>query len=56
VVEEITGPAAAILAIRGVTPAFGNRVGTLHPTGFALRKVVVNRTPYAWSFIDFELR
>lgn len=56
VVEEITGPAAAVLVIRGISPSFGNRVGTLHPTGFALRKIVINRTPFIWTFIDFELQ
>ncbi len=56
VYEEIRGPSAAVLVIRGITPAFGNHVGTLHPIGFALRKVVVNRTPFSWTFMDFELQ
>ena len=56
VVEEITGPSAAVLIIEGLTPAFGNRVGTLHPTGLALSKVLHNRTPFIWSFVDFELQ
>ena len=56
VVEEITGPSAAVLIIEGLSPAFGNRIGTLHPTGFALRKVVHNRTPFIWTFMDFELQ
>jgi hypothetical protein len=37
-------------------PAFGNRVNTVHPTGFALRKVVINRSPAIWTFVDFELQ
>jgi len=56
VTEEITGPGAAVLVIRGMTAAFGNRVGTLHPTGFAIRKVITNRTPFIWTFIAFELQ
>ncbi len=56
VVEEITGPTAAVLIIEGLTSAFGNRVGTLHPTGLALRKVLHNRTPFVWNFVDFELQ
>lgn len=56
VVEEITGPTAAVLIIDGLSSAFGNRVGTLHPTGMALRKVIHNRTPFVWTFVDFELQ
>ena len=56
VYEEIIGPGAAILVIRGITREFGNHIGTLHPTGFALKKVVVNRTPFSWTFMDFELQ
>ena len=56
VVEEITGPTAAVLIIQGIVPEFGNRIGTLHPTGFALRKIVRNETPFVWTFIDFELQ
>ena len=56
IVEEITGPTAAVLVVRGVSPAFGNRVGTAHGTGFALRKVVTNRTSYLWMVVEFELQ
>jgi len=56
VVEEITGPTAAILVIRGMTPEFGNRAGTLHPNGFILRKIVTNRTRFIWNVVDFELQ
>ncbi len=56
VVEEITGPSAAVLIIEGLSSAFGNRVGTLHPTGLALRKIIHNRTPFIWTFLDFELQ
>ncbi len=56
VVEEVRGPGAAVLVIRGVTAALGNRVGTAHQTGFALRKVVTNRTDAVWTFVEFELQ
>ena len=55
-VEEITGPTAAILVIRGMTPEFGNRAGTLHPNGFILRKIITNRTRFIWNIVDFELQ
>ena len=56
VVEEITGPSAAVLIIEGLSLSFGNRIGTLHPTGLALRKILHNRTPFVWTFVDFELQ
>src|SRR5215510_13351835 len=48
VVEEITGPQEPVLVIRGLSAAFGNRVGSHHLTGFALRKIVVNKTEDDW--------
>ena len=56
VVEEITGPTSVVLIIKGIGPEFGNKVGTLHPMGFALRKIIRNDTPYIWSFMEFELQ
>jgi hypothetical protein len=56
VVEEITGPQEAVLVIRGFSAAFGNRVGTHHLTGFALKKVVTNRTADVWNLFEMELR
>ena len=56
VVEDITGPSAAVLIIEGLSLSFGNRIGTLHPTGLALRKILHNRTPFVWNFVDFELQ
>jgi hypothetical protein len=56
VVEEITGPQEAVLLIRGFSAAFGNRVGTHHLTGFALKKVVTNRTADVWNLFEMELR
>lgn len=56
VVEKITGPTSAVLIIEGLSPEFGNQIGTLHHTGFALRKTLHNSTPFIWSFIEFELQ
>jgi hypothetical protein len=56
VVEEITGPQEPVLVIRGLSAAFGNRVGSHHLTGFALRKVVVNKTDDVWNQFEMELR
>ncbi|MGE0117585.1 MAG: hypothetical protein AB7S71_01815 [Dongiaceae bacterium] len=56
VVEEITGPQEAVLVITGFSAAFGNRIGTHHLTGFALRKIVTNRTEDVWNLFELELR
>ena len=56
VIEEITGPTAAVLVVRGFSGRFGNRIGTYHAVGFALRKVVTNRTRFSWPYVDFELQ
>ena len=56
VVEEVTGPEEPILLIRGLSPAFGNRTGSHHLVGFALTKIVVNRTTDEWNLFDMELR
>ncbi len=56
VVEEITGPSAAVLIIEGLSSAFGHKVGTRHPSGLALRKIIHNRTPFIWTCLDFELQ
>lgn len=56
VVEEITGPQEPVLVIRGLTPLFGNRIGSHHLTGFALRKIVVNKTEDDWNLFEMELR
>jgi hypothetical protein len=55
-VEEITGTGPGIITIRGLTSAFGNRIGSQHEVGFALTKIVRNGTPYAWPTFDMELR
>lgn len=56
VVEEITGPQESVLTIRGLSPAFGNRVGSHHLTGFALTKIVINKTSDDWNLFEMELR
>jgi hypothetical protein len=56
VVEEITEMRPAALVIRGLSPAWGNRVPTSHPAGFALRKIVINHTDLTWDTFDNELQ
>lgn len=55
IVEEVTG-AEPVLVIEGLTARFANRVGSHHLTGFALRKVAVNRTGFIWMSYNLELR
>ena len=55
-VEDITADGPAILTIRGMTHRFGNRVRSHHEIGFALTKVVRNRTEQPWSLFNLELR
>ena len=55
-VEEITEHEPAILVVRGMTHRFGNRIRSHHDIGFALTKIVRNRTERAWSQFDLELR
>ncbi len=56
VVEEITGPQEPVLVIRGLSALFGNRIGSHHLTGFALKKIVVNKTDDVWNQFEMELR
>jgi len=61
VVEEVTAPEQVVLVIRGVPdPQAGrranNRIGSEHPIGYALRKVVINRTDSVWTGYDLELQ
>ena len=56
VVEEITDMSGAVLIVRGVGPQTGNPIPTNHPAGFALRKIVTNRTQQTWTFFDIELQ
>ena len=56
VVEEVTAEGPAILVIRGMTWRFGNRIRSHHEIGFALVKIVRNRTDQPWSLFNLELR
>lgn len=56
VVEEILEPVPLTLIVRGFGPTWGNRIPTSHPAGFAIRKVVTNRTSYVWNSYDHELQ
>ncbi|WP_207479200.1 hypothetical protein [Arenibaculum pallidiluteum] len=61
VVEEITDAGEAVLVIRGAperTPRNPrrNRILSGHDIGFALRKVVINRTEEIWPGYDLELQ
>ena len=56
VVEEVTDPGTAVLVVRGLGPALGNRIRTAHPAGFALRKIVINGTRESWTIYDIELQ
>lgn len=55
-VEAITGTGPATLVVRGVTWRFGNRVRSHHEIGFALTKIVHNRTELPWPVFNLELR
>ncbi len=55
-VEEITGDRPAIMTIRGLSKAFGNRIGSHHAAGFAITKIVRNGTDQSWSAYSLELR
>jgi hypothetical protein len=55
-VEDITEPGPAILLVRGMSHRFGNRIRSHHDVGFALTKIVSNRTEQAWSLFNLELR
>jgi hypothetical protein len=56
VVETVTGPQNPVLVVRGLDTAFGNLIGSQHGTGFAMRKIVVNRTDHRWQRYQLELR
>ena len=55
-VEEILGDRAAVLVIRGLAGETGRMATMSSFTGFALTKVVINRTNRTWSGFDHELR
>ncbi|MEM7022848.1 MAG: hypothetical protein AAF637_09660 [Pseudomonadota bacterium] len=55
-VEDITESGPAILVVRGMTHKFGNRIRSHHEIGFAITKIVRNRTGQRWTQFDLELR
>ncbi|MFP6747581.1 MAG: hypothetical protein VCD66_08310 [Alphaproteobacteria bacterium] len=55
VVEEVFGEGEVVLAINVHAADFGSRVKTMHAVGFALQKVVINRTWYLWDYYALEL-
>jgi len=54
--EEIVASGDVILRIDVESPAFGNRLRTLHAMGFALRKEVINSTDETWDHFAMELQ
>lgn len=56
VVEAITGTGPATLVVRGATWRFGNRIRSHHEIGFAMTKIVENRTELSWPVFNLELR
>ncbi len=54
-VEEIVGGGDVVIAIDVQSAEFGSRVATFHRVGFALVKVVINRTEDTWRFFNIEL-
>lgn len=54
-IEEITGGGDAVIEIDVHSDLFGSRVSTFHLVGFALTKVVLNRTDSSWRFFNIEL-
>ncbi len=54
-VEEVFGDGEVVLGINIQAADFGSRVKTMHAVGFALQKVVINRTDQAWNYYALEL-
>ncbi len=55
VVERIFGEGEAVLAIDVWSQNFGSRIATVHATGFAIKKVVINDTNRLWDYFGLEL-
>ena len=53
--EEISGESEAVLYVEILSPMFGSRVNSNHAVGFALRKVVTNRSRHTWNYFSIEL-
>mgnify|MGYP003965695231 FL=1 len=54
-VEEVFGDGEVVLGIDVKAEDFGSRIKTMHAVGFALQKVVINRTEQAWNYYALEL-
>ncbi|MBC8241497.1 MAG: hypothetical protein H8E30_13625 [Alphaproteobacteria bacterium] len=54
-VEEVFGEGEVVLAINVEDADFGSRVQSMHAVGFALQKVVINRTSLIWDYYALEL-
>jgi hypothetical protein len=54
-VEEVFGEGEVVVAINVVSADFGSRVQSMHAVGFALHKVVINRTELIWDYYALEL-
>lgn len=55
VVEEVLEDGDAVLHVNVHDSRFGSRLNTFHAVGFALTKVVINRTDFVWDFFNMEL-
>lgn len=53
--EEVIDDGDVIVEVDVTAISFGSRVATFHRVGFALTKVVVNRTVEPWYFFNIEL-
>ena len=54
-VEEVFGDGEVVVGINIQSEDFGSRIKTMHAVGFALQKVVINRTEQAWNYYALEL-
>jgi hypothetical protein len=54
-VEEVFGDGEVVVGINVHAVNFGSRIKTMHAVGFALQKVVINRTDQAWNYYALEL-
>ncbi|MEQ9643102.1 MAG: hypothetical protein RIM84_23980 [Alphaproteobacteria bacterium] len=55
VVEEVLSDGDTVLYVDVHDGRFGSRINTFHAVGFALTKVVINRTDFVWDFYNMEL-
>lgn len=55
-VEEINDEGPAVLVIRGLKERLGDPLRGAGQAGFALRKIVTNRTGRTWAAFELELR